>query len=220
MGKLIVLEGTDGSGKATQCAALAEALDQEGIDCKKIEFPRYGEESSALIRMYLRGAFGNNPSDVNAWAASTFYAVDRYASYKQDWGVYYERGGVILADRYTTSNAVHQGSKLASEARREYFHWLFDFEYRLMGLPRPDLVLYLDVPVDLTAENMHRRELQTNAAADIHEKDSDYLRCCRQAASEAAELFGWKRIPCAENGNMRAIADIHQDVLRAVKEIL
>ena len=220
MGKLIVLEGTDGSGKATQCAALAEALEQDGIGYEKIEFPRYTEESSALIRMYLGGKFGDKPSDVNAWAASTFYAVDRYASYKQDWGPYYEQGGLILADRYTTSNAVHQGSKLPPEARKDYFQWLFDFEYRLLGLPEPDLVLYLDVPVDLTERNMHRREIQTNTAADIHEKDVDYLRQCRIAAGEAADLFGWRRIACTEYGKMRSIDEIHRDVYAAVKEIL
>lgn len=220
MGKLIVLEGTDGSGKATQCAALAKALERDGIGYEKIEFPRYQEESSALIRMYLGGAFGDKPSDVNAWAASTFYAVDRYASYKQDWGSYYEKGGLILADRYTTSNAVHQGSKLPPGERKAYFQWLFDFEYRLLGLPEPDLVLYLDVPVDLTERNMHRRESETNTSADIHEKDTDYLRQCRIAAGEAADLFGWRRIACTENGKMRSIEEIHRDVYNAVKEIL
>lgn len=220
MGKLIVLEGTDGSGKATQCQALYEALSQQGVSCRKIEFPRYQEESSALIRMYLGGAFGNKPSDVNAFAASTFYAVDRYASYKQDWGEFYRAGGVVLADRYTTSNAVHQASKLSGRAREEYLQWLFDFEYNLMELPKPDLVIYLDVPTDLTAENMHRREAETGTSADIHERDQTYLRQCREAAAEAAELFGWRRIACTQNGTMRPIADIHQDVLRAVKEIL
>lgn len=220
MGKLIVLEGTDGSGKATQCAALTEALERDGVLCRKIEFPRYTEESSALIRMYLGGQFGQHPEDVNAYAASTFYAVDRYASYKQDWGEFYRNGGVILADRYTTSNAVHQGSKLAPGVRETYFDWLFDFEYRLMGLPEPDLVIYLDVPVDLTERNMHRRERETHTEADIHEKDSEYLRSCRIAAGEAAERFGWKRIACTENGTMRPIEDIHREVLGAVKEIL
>lgn len=220
MGKLIVLEGTDGSGKATQCAALADALERDKIGYRKIEFPRYTEESSALIRMYLGGQFGDKPTDVNAWAASTFYAVDRYASYKQDWGTYYEQGGLVLADRYTTSNAVHQGSKLTPEARKEYFQWLFDFEYNLLGLPAPDLVIYLDVPVDLTERNMHRRELQTNTTADIHEKDTAYLRQCRLAAGEAADCFGWRRVACTTNGKMRSIDEIHRDVYAAVKEIL
>jgi dTMP kinase len=220
MGKLIVLEGTDGSGKATQCAALLERLTREGIDCKKIEFPQYSERSSALIQMYLAGEFGENPSDVNAYAASTFYAVDRFASYKKDWGAYYENGGVILADRYTTSNAVHQGSKLPPDRRKAFFDWLFDFEYGLMGLPEPDLVIYLDVPVEQTEKNMHRREIDTHTTGDIHEKDSDYLRSCRIAAIAAAEQFGWRRIACTEHGNMRPIGDIHEEVYRAVKEIL
>ncbi len=220
MGKLIVLEGTDGSGKATQCAALLERLRREGHPCRKVEFPQYQERSSALIQMYLGGEFGEKPSDVNAYAASTFYAVDRYASYKKDWGAYYEAGGLILADRYTTSNAVHQGSKLPPEARQTYFDWLFDFEYRLLELPKPDLVLYLDVPVDLTERNMHRREILTNTSADIHERDRDYLRRCRIAALSAAEQFGWRRVACTENGIMRSIEDIHEDVYGAVKEIL
>lgn len=220
MGKLIVLEGTDGSGKATQCAALAEALEREQICYKKIEFPRYSQPSSALIQMYLEGQFGSKPTDVNAWAASTFYAVDRYASYKQDWGDFYEQGGLVLADRYTTSNAVHQGSKLPPEQRKDFFQWLFDFEYRLMGLPEPDLVIYLDVPVDLTERNMHRRELMTNTTADIHEKDTGYLRQCRIAAGEAADLFLWRRVACTANGKMRSIDEIHRDVYAAVKEIL
>lgn len=220
MGKLIVLEGTDGSGKATQCAALAEALKKDGYEYRKVEFPRYDEESSALIRMYLGGQFGNKPTDVNGYAASTFYAVDRYASYKQDWGKFYESGGLVLADRYTTSNAVHQGSKLSGQERTDFFDWLFDFEYGLMGLPKPDLVIYLDVPVDQTEKNMRHRESTTNTTADIHEKDQAYLTQCRIAAGEAADRFGWKRISCVENGTMRAIEDIHREVLQAVKEIL
>ena len=220
MGKLIVLEGTDGSGKATQTAALLERLQREQIDCRKIEFPRYEEESSALIRQYLRGDFGAKPSDVNAFAASTFYAVDRYASYRQDWGDYYEKGGLVLADRYTTSNAVHQGSKLHGKERIDFFDWLFDYEYRLLELPKPDLVIYLDVPVDQTERNMHRREIQTGTAADIHERDDGYLRACRVAAGEAAERFGWTRIACTKDGVMRSIDEIHEDVYRAVKEVL
>ena len=220
MGKLIVLEGTDGSGKATQTAALLERLQREGVDCRKIEFPRYQEESSALIREYLRGDFGEKPSDVNAFAASTFYAVDRYASYQQDWGGYYRQGGLVIADRYTTSNAVHQGSKLQGTERADFFDWLFDYEYRLLGLPKPDLVIYLDVPVDQTEQNMHRREFQTGTTADIHERDDGYLRACRVAAGEAAERFGWKRIACTKNGVMRSIDEIHENVYRAVKEVL
>ena len=220
MGKLIVFEGTDGSGKATQTELLCQTLTEQGVPFRRLSFPRYSEESSALIRLYLGGAFGSHPDDVNAYAASTFYAVDRYASYKQDWGGYYRQGGLVIADRYTTSNAVHQGSKLQGKERTDFFDWLFDYEYRLLGLPKPDLVIYLDVPVDQTEQNMHRREIQTGASADIHERDDGYLRACRAAAGEAAERFGWTKIACTKNGVMRSIDEIHEDVYRAVKEVL
>ena len=161
-GKLIVFEGTDGSGKATQSKLLFERLQREGVDCRKLNFPRYGEKSAALVELYLGGAFGTHPSDVNAYAASTFYSVDRYASYKQDWGKYYEAGGLLIADRYTTSNAVHQAGKLPDGEREKYLDWLFGFEYGLLGLPEPSLVFYLDVPTELTEKMMREREQATN----------------------------------------------------------
>ena len=166
-GKLIVFEGTDGSGKATQSKLVCEELDKRGIAYRKLEFPRYSEESSALIRMYLAGEFGSRPTDVNAYAASAFYAVDRYASFKKVWGDWYDNGGLILSDRYTTSNAVHQASKEIPENQPAFLHWLYDFEYDKLGMPCPDLVIYLDVPVEQTEENMHRREAETHTAADI-----------------------------------------------------
>ena len=144
-GKLIVLEGIDGSGKTSQYRRLCARMERDQIAYNHIVFPRYEKESSALIRMYLSGEFGSNPSDVNAYAASTFYAVDRYAAYKTDWGKLYEEGGLILSDRYTTSNAVHQGSKLPDEELPGFFSWLSDLEYEKMGLPKPDLVIYLEI---------------------------------------------------------------------------
>ena len=150
MGKLIVIEGTDGSGKSTQFRLLTERVAREGREFQKLVFPQYKEESSALIRMYLGGEFGSKPSDVSAYAASAFYAVDRYASYKKVWGQWYEQGGLVLSDRYTTSNAVHQASKEAGEKQGEFLKWLYEFEYDKLGLPCPDLVIYLDVPTDFT----------------------------------------------------------------------
>ena len=150
MGKLIVIEGTDGSGKSTQFKLLTQRLQAQQQDFRRLVFPRYSEPSSALIRMYLGGEFGTKPADVNAYAASAFYAVDRYASYKQDWGHWYEDGGLVLSDRYTTSNAVHQASKEPPEVRPAFLKWLYEFEYDKLGLPRPDLTIYLDVPTDFT----------------------------------------------------------------------
>lgn len=212
MGKLIVIEGTDGSGKSTQFALLTQRLEQENRSFRRLVFPRYSEESSALIRMYLGGQFGTHPSDVNAYAASSFYAVDRYASYKQDWGSWYEAGGLVLSDRYTTSNAVHQASKEPGEKQAAFLNWLYEFEYDKLGLPRPDLVVYLDVPTDFTEKLMRGREAATNTKADIHEKDMAYLATCRQAGRAAAKHYGWTVISCVKDGQMRSIKDIHQEI--------
>lgn len=220
MGKLIVIEGTDGSGKSTQFRLMSQRLEQDGIAFKHIVFPRYSEESSALIRMYLGGQFGSNPTDVNAYAASSFYAVDRYASYKMDWGKWYEEGGLVLSDRYTTSNAVHQASKEQGEGRQTFLKWLYDFEYDKLGLPRPDLTIYLDVPTDFTEKMLRGREQATNTSADIHEKDMAYLATCRKSGKEAAAFYGWTVIQCVRDGKMRSVEDIHNEIYTAVKQCL
>ena len=220
MGTLIVFEGTDGSGKATQSGLLCQQLQERGIPYRKLEFPRYAEDSSALIRLYLSGAFGTDPGDVNAYAAATFYAVDRYASFRQDWGEYYDQGGILIADRYTTSNAVHQTVKLPAEERQKFLDWLFDFEYRLLGLPAPTRVLYLDLPTELSEQMMRRREQQTNTQADIHEQDAAYLRACRENAAFVVDYCGWTRIDCSENGAVRSIESIRQEVWEKVSDLL
>lgn len=213
-GRLIVFEGTDGSGKSTQFKLACQALAAQGREFRTMVFPRYQEESSALVRMYLGGQFGTHPSDVNAYAASTFYAVDRYAGYKQDWGGWYEQGGLMVADRYTTSNAVHQASKLPGGEREEFFRWLADFEYGRLGLPEPDLVLWMDMPIERTVENLRRRENDTHTTADIHEVDTDYLRTCYEAAAQAAAFYGWRRVSCVDRaGGLRSVEDIHREIM-------
>ncbi len=217
MGKLIVIEGTDGSGKSTQFRLMAQRLERDGYPFRRLVFPRYSEESSALIRMYLHGAFGDKPGDVNAYAASAFYAVDRYASYKQDWGQWYEQGGLIFSDRYTTSNAVHQASKLPEQARGEFLQWLYEFEYDRLELPRPDLVLYLDVPTDCSEKLLRHREADTHTQADIHEQDTDYLATCRRCGRAAAAFYGWTVIRCVDDaGCMRSVEDIHEEIYRHI----
>ena len=220
MGKLIVIEGTDGSGKSTQFKLLTSRLEQEKRSFQKLVFPQYAEPSSALIRMYLGGEFGSNPADVNAYAASTFYAVDRYASYKKVWGQWYENGGLVVSDRYTTSNAVHQASKETGENQKAFLKWLYELEYEKLGLPCPDLVIYLDVPTDFTETMMRRREADTNTHADIHEQDMAYLATCRRTGRAAAEYYGWKVIECVRNGEMRSIEDIHEEIYRHVAACL
>ena len=165
-GRLIVFEGTDGSGKATQSRLLCEHLRRENIPYKNITFPRYGKPSAAMVQEYLDGNLGRRPGDVNAYAASLMFSMDRYASYKQDWGAFYEAGGLVIADRYTTSNAVHQASKLLPGERKGFLEWLFDLEYGKLGLPKPDLVLYLDMPTEITEKMMRQREAATGTHAD------------------------------------------------------
>lgn len=220
MGKLIVIEGTDGSGKSTQFKLLQQRLSRENHIFKCLEFPRYAEPSSALIKLYLGGEFGSHPTDVNCYAASTFYAVDRYASYKQDWGQWYEEGGLVLTGRYTTSNAVHQASKEEGQKQTEFLKWLYEFEYGLLGLPKPDLTIYLDVPTDFTEQLMRRREQDTHTTADIHEKDTAYLAACRRTGRAAAAYYGWTVIECVRDGAMRSIEDIHEEIYAHVATLL
>ena len=220
MGKLIVIEGTDGSGKSTQFKLLSQRLENENYKFQKLVFPQYSEPSSALIRMYLGGEFGDSPADVNAYAASAFYAVDRYASYKKVWGQWYEDGGLILSDRYTTSNAVHQASKEPVEKQGEFLKWLYEFEYDRLGLPAPDLTIYLDVPTDFTEKMMRSREAATNTQADIHEKDLEYLATCRRTGKTAAAFYNWTVIDCVKDGVMRSIEDIHEEIYSHIKACL
>lgn len=221
-GKLIVLEGIDGSGKSSQYRRICERMERDGIEYNHIVFPRYDKESSALIRMYLHGEFGSDPRDVNAYTASTFYAVDRFASFRSDWGEHYRNGGLILSDRYTTSNAVHQGSKLNDAELPAYFEWLSDLEYGKMGLPRPDLVIYLDVDIPTSLSRMKHRQDSTNTSADIHEKDAAYLTRCLHTAQKAAEYYGWVTIPFMKDGVERDVdeknAEIYDIILKTLKE--
>ena len=220
MGKLIVLEGTDGCGKSTQFGLLTERLSRRNIDFHRLQFPQYQEESSALIRMYLGGEFGSQPGDVNAYAASTFYAVDRFASYRKVWKPIYQAGGLILSDRYTGSNAIHQGAKEPPEKREDFFRWLYQMEHEYMQLPAPDLVLYLDMPIDVSEQLMRQREQQTNTHADIHEQNLDYLRLCRQTGLQAAKFYGWQVVSCAEAGKPRSVAAIHEEIFKQVLQCL
>ena len=219
-GKLIVFEGIDGSGKSAHYRRVCQHLEADGIDYNHIVFPRYDKESSALLRMYLNGEFGSNPSDVNAYIASTFYAVDRVAAYRTDWGEAYNAGGFVLSDRYTTSNAVHQGAKLKNEELGEFFEWLYDFEYVKLELPKPDLVIYLDVDLETSLARMKHRQEKTNTSADIHEKDVRYLENCLRVADRAADHYGWLRIPFMKDGIERERDEKHEEIYSIIKETI
>ncbi len=215
-GKLIVIEGLDGSGKATQAELLYSALREQGANVKKVSFPDYESDSSALVRMYLAGRFGSDPSDVNAYAASSFYAVDRYASYKMDWGKFYAAGGIIIADRYTTSNAIHQCSKLPQDQWDGFLRWLFDFEYSLLGIPAPDAVIYLQVDPEISQRLMSGRYQGDENKKDIHESNLEYLNRSRQAAEYCKDALGWQVVSCVRDGAMRSVEEIHGEILEKI----
>lgn len=216
---LIVIEGLDGSGKATNANALRDKLTSLGKDVVKITFPDYESDSSALVKMYLAGKFGDNPDDVNAYAASAFYAVDRFASFKSVWKDAYERGAWIIADRYTTSNAVHQASKLDGQERDSYLDWLYDFEFNKMGLPKPDTVIYLDVDPEVSQKLMSGRYNGDESKKDIHEKDTNYLEKSRSAALYAASRLGWRVCRLCENGEMLSKERAFEKVFGIIKEL-
>lgn len=219
-GTLIVLEGIDGSGKETQASLLEKKLKEKGREVMHISFPDYESPSSALVKMYLKGDFGKNPEDVNPYAASLFYAVDRFASYRMKWKDFYQKGGIIIADRYTTSNMVHQMTKYEDKkARKDFLSWLEKTEYEELELPVPDLVILLDIPLGVS-ENLVRERARQGGSMDIHEQHLDYLRKCHDAYQELVSLYGWKRIPCTEEGKLRTIEDIGKDVEKAAAEVM
>ncbi len=219
-GKLIVIEGLDGSGKNTQSGILTQTLNKMGIEAKELSFPCYGQPSCALVEMYLQGEFGDKPDSVGPYAASTFYAVDRYASYKKDWSSFYEKGGIVIANRYVTSNLVHQMTKLPQKEWESFSAWLSDLEYDKFGIPKPDLVVFLDMPVEVSQKLMLGRYHGDEQKKDIHEKDVAYLLECHKAASFASEYEGWHRVACSDGEKPLSIDEISQKVLALVKEDL
>ena len=209
-GIIAVIDGLDGSGKSTQFELLQKTLIEKNIDFKAISFPDYEQPSSALVKMYLNGEFSNTADGVNAYAASSFYAVDRYASFKQFWESEYNKGDFILASRYVTSNAIHQMVKLDESEWDNYLNWLEDYEYEKLGLPRADKVIFLDMPIEISQTLLTKRYNGDNNKKDIHESDIEYLKMCRKSALYAAKKLGWIVINCSYNGQPKSIDDIHK----------
>ena len=219
-GKLYVIEGVDGSGKATQTELLYQALLAEGKPVRKVSFPDYDSPSSSLIKMYLNGEFGTDPQSVNAFATSVFFAVDRFASFRKDWQEFYENGGIIIADRYVTSNLVHQSGKISDAAEKErYIQWLSDLEYNIFGLPKPDCVIFLDMPPAYSLKlRQQRNELKQGLTADIHEADQTYLQNAYKNAIGIAKHQEWHTISCVADDKIRTIEDIHAEIVRTINE--
>ena len=222
-GKLIIIEsGSDASGKATQSKKLYERLINEGYNCMKITFPDYDSESSALVKMYLRGDFGSNPNDVSPYVASTFYAVDRYASFKTKWEKFYNEGGIIISDRYTTSNMVHQAAKMDEEEKEKFLNWLWDLEFNLYGIPEPDQVIFLDVDPMVSQQLMKNRlnKITGEEEKDIHESNEEYLVNSYNNSLKIADKYSWNKVKCTEGTALRTIDDIHEEIYKKVKETI
>ena len=219
MGKLIVIEGLDGCGKSTQLERLYRRLVSDGVVCRQVSFPNYESKACEPVKMYLNGDFGKDVNSVNAYAASVFYAVDRYASFKTDWGEAYNNGEVLVCGRYVTSNNIHQCSKLPETEWNNFADWLYDFEYNKMGLPTPDCVIFLSMPTEFSDRLLNERYEGDETKKDIHESDTEYLAKCRKAAVFTAEYSNWEIIPCSENGEARTIEAIAEDVLNSVLKV-
>ena len=221
MGKIFVIDGTDGSGKQTQFERLKNRLTEEGIDYRTVSFPNYDSPSSSLVKMYLSGEFGENAKDVSPYIASTFYAADRYATYTTKYKEYYENGGIILADRYTTANMVHQAGKIQdSEEREKFLNWLWNLEFELYGLPVPAEVFFLKMPPEKALELIKNREnkFTHSAQKDIHERDKSHITDSFNAACSVAQKYNWYTVECIKDGQVRTIDDIHEEIYQEIRK--
>ncbi|MGN1270214.1 MAG: dTMP kinase [Clostridia bacterium] len=221
MGTLFVIDGTDGSGKQTQFERLKQRLSNDGIEYKTVSFPNYDSPSSSLVKMYLSGEFGENAKDVSPYIASTFYAADRYATYIKQYKEYYENGGIILADRYTTANMVHQAGKIKNKEEREKFlNWLWNFEFELYGLPVPTEVFFLKMPPDTALKLIKNREnkFTHNSQKDIHERDKNHIIDSFQAACDVATKYNWYTVECVKNEKLRTMEDINDEIYKEVRK--
>lgn len=218
-GKLIVIEGLDSSGKATQTKLIEKRLREMKYNVLRISFPDYESNSSALVKMYLNGELAPKAEDINPYAASSFYAVDRYASFKAKWGDFYLNGGIVIADRYTTSNMIHQGSKIdGTRIKNLYLDWLFDYEYKLLKLPVPNKVIFLDMPPEVSRELMKNRmnKFTGEAQKDIHERDFAYLEKSYLNAMYVAKKFDWDKVFCVEGNQVRSIESINDEIMNKI----
>ena len=220
MGIFVDLEGLDGSGKTTQTELICKHLAADGIDYRQIKLPDYESDSSILVRKYLAGDFGKNAGDVNAYAASVLYAADRFASFTEKWGEDYRNGKLIFADRYTPANALYQMTKLQKSEWDPFLEWLFDFEYEKIGIPAPDKVIFLDMPVEVSQRLMTSRYGGDESKKDVHEANVEFLNACREAALYAARKYGWSVVECAENGEPLPIETINDKVYEILLDTL
>ncbi len=218
--RLIAIDGLDASGKMTQTELLKEVLEKKGVPYRYLSFPTYDSDYSAHVNMYLRGRFGDDPDIVNPFAASSFFGADRYCSFMLDWKKDYDDGAVILANRYTSANAVHQLSKLDESEFDSFLNWLTDYEYVKLGIPKPDAVVYLCVEPSVSQKMIQHRCDETGAEKDIHEKNKQHLENSYKAALYSSEKLGWIKIDCANDGVLRTRDDIHKEIIEKLSGII
>ena len=218
--RLIAIDGLDASGKMTQTELLKDLLEEKGIPYRYLSFPTYDADYSAHVNMYLKGRFGDDPEIVNPFAASSFFGADRYCSFMLDWKKDYDGGAIILANRYTSANAVHQLSKLDESEFDSFLNWLNDYEYEKLGIPKPDAVVYLCIPPDVSQKMIQHRCDETGAEKDIHESNKKHLENSYKAAIYSADKLGWIKIDCAENGLLRSRESIHREIVERLRDII
>lgn len=221
-GKIIVIEGTDGSGKNTQMKLLSKKFEEKNINYKAISFPCYDKPSSSLVKMYLDGDFGSDAMEVSPYIASTFFAADRYAAYKTDFGKFYNNGGIIISDRYVSSNMLHQASKIDNkEEKINFLNWLFDLEYNIYKIPKPDKVIFLNMPIEYSSKLLKNRDNRFDyKKEDIHEKNIEYMRRSYETACELAKMYNWEEIKCVIDGKIRDINEISKEIEERIKDII
>ncbi|MFK4786012.1 dTMP kinase [Fusobacterium sp. MFO224] len=220
MGKIIVIEGTDSSGKETQTRELYKKLKKEGYNVRKLTFPNYESRACEPVKMYLAGEFGKVALDINPYPISTMFAIDRYASYKKDWQTFYDEGGIIITDRYVQSNMIHQGSKLVNEKeKKDYISWLEDLEFNKIGIPKADLVIFINMPLKFAKKLMEKRnnKITGEKEKDIHEKDEVYMEKSYNNACEISKVRGWKEVECVEKDRLKTIEEISKNIFNIVK---
>ena len=223
MGKLFVIDGTDASGKQTQLQKLKEKLDKEKIEYKSVSFPNYDSQSSSLVKIYLNGELAEDPKEISPYIASTFYAADRYITFKKDYEEYYKNGGIILADRYTTSNMVHQAGKIKDdEERKKFLEWLWDFEFNIYGLPIPTQVFFLNMPTEYAMKLMEKRKnkITNEDKKDIHERSKEHLKDAYVEACKLAKKYNWYEVKCVKDNEIRSIEDIHEEIYNEIKKYI
>ena len=219
-GFIISIEGTDGAGKHTQQQLLLKKLRELGHEVFDQSFPNYESESSAPVKMYLNGEFGKDANSLDAYQASSLYAIDRLCTYKKTIEPHYENGEIVLFDRYVQSNFIHQCSKIDDpEEKLEFIKWEEDFEYNLLGLPKPDLIFFIEMPVEKSLELARARaEYKTGEQKDIHEEDTTYMTKSYNNGLSVATQLGWTIIHCVDElGNLKTIEEIHEEIMSHVK---